>query len=114
LRTPNTLRAIVALGQDRVLKPDETSGLHEAYVFLRGLIDALRIVRGNAKDLVLPPQDSEAFIFLSRRLGYAAERWEDGASRLAADITRHMAWTQRFFADRFGALEQDVITMKQD
>jgi glutamate-ammonia-ligase adenylyltransferase len=64
-------------------------------------------VRGNAKDLVLPPQDSDAFIFLSRRLGYAAERWEDGASRLAADMTRHMAWTQRFFADRFGALTQD-------
>lgn len=107
LRTPNTLKAIVALGQERVLKPDEMSGLQQAYVFLRGLIDALRIVRGNARDLVLPPQDSDAFIFLSRRLGYAAERWEDGASRLAADMTRHMAWTQQFFTDRFGAVTQD-------
>ncbi|MEK6526992.1 MAG: hypothetical protein AABZ22_08970, partial [Nitrospirota bacterium] len=73
----------------------------------RGLIDALRIVRGNARDLVLPPDDSDAFIFLSRRLGYTAERWEEGAARLAADITRHMAWAQQFFANRFGAVTQD-------
>lgn len=107
LRTPNTLEAIASLGQGGELKPGEMTALREAYLFLKGLIDALRIVRGNARDLVLPPDDSDAFIFLSRRLGYTAERWEEGAARLTADITRHMAWAQQFFANRFGAVTQD-------
>lgn len=104
LRTPNTLQALAALGERGVLKPEETDALRQTYLFLRKLIDALRIVRGNAKDLVLPPTDSDAFIFLSRRLGYTTERWERGASRLAAEIAEHMARTRSFFARRFGPL----------
>ncbi|WP_447973004.1 [protein-PII] uridylyltransferase family protein [Nitrospira sp. Kam-Ns4a] len=104
VRTPNTLDALRALTETGVLAPDETAALGEAYLFLRGLIDALRIVRGNAKDLVLPAPESDAFIFLARRLGYAASRWEEGAARLAADIARHMERTQALFAARFGAL----------
>ncbi|MBI4400439.1 MAG: hypothetical protein HY581_02265 [Nitrospirae bacterium] len=103
LRTPNTLQALAALGQAVVLKPDEEHALRDAYLFLRKLIDALRIVRGNAKDLVLPPADSDSFIFLARRLGYTTERWEEGATRLAAEIAHHMARTQEFFATRFGS-----------
>ena len=44
--------------------------LRESYIFLRRLIDALRMVRGHAKDLTGPPPDSEAYEFLARRLGY--------------------------------------------
>jgi glutamate-ammonia-ligase adenylyltransferase len=102
LRTPNTLAALSALGATGVLTTDEASGLRETYLFLRGLIDALRIVRGNAKDLVLPPTDSDAFIFLSRRMGYTAQRWEDGAVRLAADIAGHMGRTRDLFNRKFG------------
>jgi glutamate-ammonia-ligase adenylyltransferase len=32
------------------------------------LIDALRVVRGHAKDLTLPPFDSDEFVLLSRRM----------------------------------------------
>jgi glutamate-ammonia-ligase adenylyltransferase len=102
LRTPNTLAALAALGEKAVLAPEEAQSLRETYLFLRSLIDALRIVRGNAKDLVLPPRESEAFIFLARRLGYAAERWEEGAARLAADIDRHMERTRQLFERQFG------------
>ncbi len=104
LRTPNSLEALAALGLAGLLKPDEVSRLRDAYLFLRGLIDALRIVRGNARDLVLPAPDSDAFVFLSRRLGYTTERWEEGARRLSADIARHMAQTQAFFSTRFGSI----------
>jgi glutamate-ammonia-ligase adenylyltransferase len=104
LRTPNTLAALSALGKKRLLASEEAAWLREAYLFLRNLIDALRIVRGNAKDLVLPPRESEAFIFLARRLGYAAERWEEGAMRLAGDIDRNMTQTRRLFERRFGRL----------
>jgi glutamate-ammonia-ligase adenylyltransferase len=46
----------------------------------------LRIVRGNARDLTLPPLESEEFAFLARRLGY-----EDQLARLRSDLDRHVA-----------------------
>lgn len=41
-----------------------------AYTLLRRLIDALRVVRGNAKDLSLPDFESRAYLYLARRLNY--------------------------------------------
>lgn len=82
LRTPNTrdaLRALEAVG----LVPDRRP-LRDAYRFLRRLIDALRMVRGNARDLTVPPVESDQFEFLARRLGYA-----DRSALLAADLQRH-------------------------
>ena len=105
VRTPNTLQAIAALAQVKVLTAAETKTLREAYLFFRKLIDGLRIVRGHAKDLVLPPRDSEAFVFLARRVGYTAETWEEGARKLAADVERHMSVTREFFTTRFGRLD---------
>lgn len=102
LRTPNTLAALSALEETRLLPADEAAALRRAYLFLRSVIDALRIVRGHAKDLVLPSEDSDAFIFLARRLGYAAAHWKDAARKLQADITWHMQWTKQLFARRFG------------
>jgi [glutamine synthetase] adenylyltransferase / [glutamine synthetase]-adenylyl-L-tyrosine phosphorylase len=49
--------------------------IRNAYRCLRRTIDALRAVRGHAKDLTVPEPDSPAFIYLARRLGY-----ETGAS----------------------------------
>jgi glutamate-ammonia-ligase adenylyltransferase len=101
LRTPSTLEALAALGEIGLLGQEESKLLREAYLFLRTLIDALRIVRGNAKDLVLPPSDSEAFVFLARRMGYTAERWEEGAAQLAAEIARQMGQTKAIFDSQF-------------
>ena len=102
LRTPNTLEALAALTASRILPEEEATALRQAYLFLRGLIDALRIVRGNAKDLVLPNEDSDAFVFLARRMGYTTEDWQEGARKLHADITWHMEWTGQLFGRRFG------------
>lgn len=104
LRSPNTLEALAALEAAAILSAREAAALRDAYLFLRYLIDALRIVRGHAKDLVLPPPDSDAFVFLARRLGYTSERWQEGAARLAADINRHMAQARKLFSDKFGPL----------
>ena len=103
-RTPNTLEALRALDQTGVLAPDKVTALRDAYLFLRTLIDGLRIVRGNAKDLVLPPSDSDEFVFLARRLGYTTEQWQEGAKTLGADISRHMERTRQFFSREFGTL----------
>ncbi|MBI5854175.1 MAG: glutamate-ammonia-ligase adenylyltransferase, partial [Nitrospirae bacterium] len=102
LRTPNTLAALSALEETRLLPADEAAALRQAYLFLRSVIDALRIVRGHAKDLVLPSEDSDAFIFLARRLGYAAVHWKDAARKFQADITWHMQWTKQLFDGKFG------------
>lgn len=104
LRTPNTLQALAALEGAGVVGADEAARLRDAYLFLRLLIDGLRIVRGHAKDLLLPAQDSEEFVFLARRLGYQAENWEEGAATLGADVGRHMAHTREFFVNRFGTV----------
>ena len=84
LRTPSTRKAIAALGRLGILTPDQTNLLMAAYVFLRGLIDALRMVRGNARDLTLPEINKEEFQFLARRLGYDYD-----VERLQADVERH-------------------------
>jgi glutamate-ammonia-ligase adenylyltransferase len=104
LRSPNTLGALGALAEAGVVTAEEAALLREAYLFLRLLIDGLRIVRGHAKDLLLPSADSEEFVFLARRLGYQTESWEEGAAKLSSDIRRHMGRTEDFFTRRFGGL----------
>lgn len=47
------------------------------------------MVRGNAKDLFLPPPDSDEFIFLARRVSYASDDWQAGARHLQTDIEQH-------------------------
>ncbi len=84
LRKPNTrdaLRELEAVGilEDRI-------PLRDAYRFLRRVIDALRMVRGDARDLTIPPYDSEEFQFLARRLGYHARGIE-----LQSELEHHMA-----------------------
>jgi glutamate-ammonia-ligase adenylyltransferase len=70
LRTTNTLEAMDRLKAAGILTVDQHSQLSEAYVFQRRLIDALRMVRGHAKDLTVPAADSEEFEYFARRLGY--------------------------------------------
>ncbi|MDI7275248.1 MAG: glutamine synthetase adenylyltransferase, partial [Anaerolineae bacterium] len=86
LRLTNTRLAIEALAGAGALAPEEHRSLRDAYAFLRQLIDALRMVRGNARDLTVPPAGSEEFAFLARRLGYTGD-----PARLSEDVARHMA-----------------------
>jgi glutamate-ammonia-ligase adenylyltransferase len=99
LRLTNTLEAMRALHQTGHLSPAEYQHLREAYIFLRRLVDALRVVRGHARDLVLPQTDSEAFTFLARRLGY----WSNHGTlaQLARDIRHHMSQAGHIYQARF-------------
>ncbi len=78
VRVTNTLDAIERLVQGGHLGHDEASHLSESYRFLRRLIDALRVVRGHAKDLTLPPPESREFAYLAHRLQYegTADLWQ--------------------------------------
>jgi [glutamine synthetase] adenylyltransferase / [glutamine synthetase]-adenylyl-L-tyrosine phosphorylase len=84
LRAVNTLDALAALRDRGLVSEEDAARLRESYVFQRGLIDALRIVRGHARDLTVPASDSEEFVFLARRLGYGAD-----VGRLGEDIERY-------------------------
>ena len=104
LRTPNTLQALAALVKEGLVSRTDGEMLRKAYIFTRILIDGLRMVRGNAKDLVLPPPDSEEFISLARRVGYTTDDWRACARHLQADIAHHMQVTSEFFTQHFGIL----------
>lgn len=90
LRVTNTHEAIVALTELGLLSPQDYEPLYEAHVFLRRLINALRMVRGHAKDLTVPPEESEEFAFLARRLGYSREE----VGQLRNDLLRHTTAVQ--------------------
>ncbi len=104
LRTPNTMHALAGLVECGIVSRQDGENLRKAYFFIRMVIDGLRMVRGNARDLVLPPADSDEFIFLARRVGYTTEDWQAGARHLQSDIEEHMGRTREFFERMFGQL----------
>jgi glutamate-ammonia-ligase adenylyltransferase len=73
IRSPNTLKALRALWQEGVMNETQFQILRADYLFLRNLINALRIVRGNARDLTFPEEDAEEFAMLARRMGYQGD-----------------------------------------
>jgi glutamate-ammonia-ligase adenylyltransferase len=89
LRLTNTREAMAALAAAGILSNDDYTCLRKAHTFLRWLIDALRVVRGNAHDLTVPPAESEEFAFLARRLRYGSD-----VAQLREDLIRHTACVQ--------------------
>jgi len=89
LRQTNTGQALTALAEAGILSTQHYQQLRQALIFLRRLINALRMVRGNARDLSVPAADSEEFAFLARRLGY-----ENDTARLRQDLTHHTSQVQ--------------------
>jgi len=86
LRATNTREAMAALARAGILSPDDYTRLRKAHTFLRWLIDGLRMVRGNAQDLTVPPPEGEEFAFLARRLRYGND-----VARLREDLEYHTA-----------------------
>jgi len=84
LRSTNIRMAMAALAYAGILSADNYARLRKAHTFLRWLIDSLRVVRGNTRDVNIPPYDSEEFAFLARRLRYGSD-----TSRLQEDLTRY-------------------------
>jgi glutamate-ammonia-ligase adenylyltransferase len=104
LRTPNAMHALAGLVETGIVSRQDGDHLRRAYLFIRMLIDGLRMVRGHAKDLVLPAADSEEFIFLARRVGYTTDDWQAGARHLKSDIEDHMGKVREFWERTFGKL----------
>lgn len=70
LRVTNSMQALDCLHAADHLDQTLTMHARRSYELIRRVIDGLRVVRGNAKDLSIPVPDSRAFRYLARRLGY--------------------------------------------
>ncbi|MBW7995039.1 MAG: hypothetical protein FVQ81_00420 [Candidatus Glassbacteria bacterium] len=91
VRRNSTRKALQALHAGGYISDGDYADLRGAHDFLRCLINALRILRGNARDLVVPDAESEEFLFLARRMGYPTG--EEG--RLDLDMERHTTAVKR-------------------
>ena len=69
-RVTKSMIALRELEKAGAVPPPLAGNIRRAYRCLRRAIDALRAVRGNARDLTVPEPDSPAFGYLARRLGY--------------------------------------------
>jgi glutamate-ammonia-ligase adenylyltransferase len=103
VRVANTLEALDRLRRLQIIREADYGVLHDAYLFLRNLIDALRIVRGDASDLVLPDETSEEFKSLARRLGYRDKDRAKGAALLSVDTRQSMKKVNDYFLTRFSS-----------
>ena len=101
LRTPHTLAALEQLRRLKILPKEIWIDFQAGYLFLRSLIDALRIVRGHAKDLILPDVRTEEFTFLARRMGYGQRDWERGRKEFEEEIQHHIGRVRADFARLF-------------
>jgi len=101
IRVPTTLEALSHLRRLQIVRESDYRLLHSSYLFLRNVIDALRIVRGDASDLVLPDESTEEFKSLARRMGYREKDRVKSAARLAADIQESMEAAHAYFLTRF-------------
>ncbi|MCB0191747.1 MAG: glutamine synthetase adenylyltransferase [Anaerolineae bacterium] len=94
LRMTNTREALTALAAVGILPQSDYVHLSKALGFLQDVINALRMVRGNTKDLTVPPLDTEEFLFLARRMGYDDHHLE----QFNADLTNYTARVQEINA----------------
>jgi glutamate-ammonia-ligase adenylyltransferase len=84
LRLTNIRLALAALADAGIISAEDYIRLRKAHTFLRWLIDSLRVVRGNTKDVNIPAVNSEEFAFLARRLKYGAD-----TNHLQEDLNRY-------------------------
>jgi len=101
LRTTNTQKALRALLEREIITPSEYEKLYNAYAWFRRMINSLRIVRGNAKDLEIPATDTLEFDFLARRMGLVARGNQSAAERLQSEIHLHFSNVNYFVQKRF-------------
>lgn len=93
LQTTNTMEALDAAVAAEILAAADVQQARHAYQFLRQLIDCLRMVRGNAEDLSVPPPESPDYDGLQRRL-----KAVHGSDQSLQDLDDHLESVRQFAA----------------
>ena len=86
LRVTNSMQALKRLQEAGLVEAEQAEDIRRAYRCFRRTIDALRAVRGNAKDLTLPDPASADYRYLARRLGFADPE----------ALSREIDWSRQF------------------
>ncbi|MBN2124934.1 MAG: glutamate-ammonia-ligase adenylyltransferase [Deltaproteobacteria bacterium] len=102
MRTPRIHEALAALKEVKIVSEEECLQLVRAYDFLRRVINGMRMLRGSARDLFLPPAESHEFAHLARRMGYERGGPLDPAGQLRMDFETHSAVVRVFAERHFG------------
>lgn len=102
LRTPRIHVALDELVEAGRLSGDEATDIVEAYHFLRKLINGLRVLRGSAQDLFLPPTDSDEYTHLARRIGYSKQFGLSPAQLLHLEFETRTASVRSFVERHLG------------
>lgn len=103
LRTASVHAALDELRRLEVIDHGDAQALADSYDFLRRLINGLRMLRGSARDLLLPATDSAEYAHLARRIGYGGRGGLGEAAQLRTDFEVHTAAVRSFVDRRFGA-----------
>lgn len=102
LRCPGIHDALRALSDEGTIDDRESVTMVSAYRFLRTLINGLRMLRGNAQDLLLPAPGSSEFNHLARRIGYQRTQDVSAARRLEIDFETQTAIVRDFVERHLG------------
>jgi glutamate-ammonia-ligase adenylyltransferase len=103
LRTPRLAEAMAGLRRAEILSASEFEMLMGAYGLLRRLINAQRMLRGSALDLVLPAKESDELLHLARRMNYeAADQSNNVGTQLMLEFQKHTKAVRQFMGERFG------------
>ena len=102
LRTPSIHEALDAFAVAGVLDSAEAKRLRRSYQFLRRLINGLRMLRGNARDLFLPPVESLEYAHLARRTGYIDSEQLSAAQQLQIEFDSRTAAVRAFVERHLG------------
>jgi len=102
LRTPKIHVALEELVRAGIMSGNEAEQLVSAYHFLRKLINSLRMLRGSAKDLYLPPAASDEYNHLARRTGYSGKDGLEPAQELRVDFETKTAKVRSFIETYLG------------
>ncbi|HUX14364.1 MAG TPA: glutamate-ammonia-ligase adenylyltransferase [Spirochaetia bacterium] len=102
LRTPRIHKALEALSEAGAIQAEEASRITQAYRFLRTLINGLRMLRGNAKDLFLPTVDSPEYTHLARRMSYEGREDLTPAEELHIEFETRTAAIRAFVETHLG------------
>jgi glutamate-ammonia-ligase adenylyltransferase len=104
LRTPNTWKALEALGEAGLLSEQEYSALRRGYDFLLRVQSRLRIVHNRSLDEV--PQAAEEVEKLARRLGFEGTGLDTAGGQFLVELDRHTRQVRETFL-RLLARERD-------
>lgn len=102
LQTPRIHEALNGLTGAGVISQNEAHRLCDAYEFFRKLINALRMLRGSARDLFLPPVGSDEYVHLARRMGYRRDASLKPEQQLHLDFETTTATIRTFVENHFG------------